>query len=99
MDLGFFERSLARLNTAVSARLTNADAQLDFRPVRVLFDKAYVEDQGMASRNPVASLSEADAGDVRQGSWLNVEPIGMHRVTSVEPDGAGWVTLQLELQE
>jgi hypothetical protein len=71
-------------------------ATLDGRAVRVIFDNAYAETLGMATRMPQAQLPTADVAASGQGSTL-VLASTTYRVRSHEPDGTGWSTLSLEL--
>jgi hypothetical protein len=73
------------------------DATLDAEPVRGIFDNAYVESFGLATRQPRFALSTAEAGAVQQGGVL-VIGTATYRVTAVQPDGTGMTELALELQ-
>lgn len=73
------------------------DATLDGQPVRVIFDNAYTEVLGLATRSPRAGLPTARAGSVQQGSVLVVAGT-TYQVASVQPDGTGWTDLMLERQ-
>lgn len=92
-----FESSLARLNAAVQGRVTNADAVLDNKPVRVAFDNGYGLELGsVGARQPRAGLSSHLAPRVAAGSRLRIGVGQQYEVVSVEPDGAGWVELVLQ---
>jgi hypothetical protein len=93
-----FESSIARLNAAVARHLTNADAVLDGVPVRVAFSNATREVLGGINvQQPTAGLQSHLAENATQDSWLRIVGGHNYRVTSIDPDGAGWTLLQLEL--
>lgn len=70
-------------------------AVLDGRAVSVIFDNAYAESLGLATRQPQAQLPTADVGNSGQGSTLVIHAT-TYRVRSHEPDGTGWSALSLE---
>jgi hypothetical protein len=70
-------------------------AALDGVPVTGIFDNAYTEAFGMASRAPMFTLPTASAASATQTSVLVVDGT-TYRVTSVQPDGTGVTTLMLE---
>lgn len=70
-------------------------AMLDGAPVTGLFDNAYTEAFGMASRAPMFTLPSSQAAGVSQTSVLVVCDT-TYRVTSAQPDGTGVTTLMLE---
>jgi hypothetical protein len=63
--------------------------------VNVIFDNAYAEVYGMATRTPMATLPSADIGSAVQGSTFVTGGV-TYRVTAIEPDGTGMTTLRLE---
>jgi len=65
--------------------------------VRGIFDNAYVDSFGVATRQPRFALSTAAAGSATQGATL-VIGAATYRVTAVQPDGTGMTELALELQ-
>jgi hypothetical protein len=73
------------------------DATLNGSPVRGIFDNAYVDSFGLATRQPRFALSTAQAGSAAQGATL-VIGVATYRVTAVQPDGTGMTELALELQ-
>ena len=73
------------------------DATLDGQAVRVIFDNAYTEVLGLATRSPRAGLPSSSAGSAQQGSVLVVSGT-TYQVASVQPDGTGWTELMLERQ-
>lgn len=70
-------------------------ATLDGAAVTGIFDNAYTEAFGMASRAPMFTLPTASAASATQASVLVVGGT-TYRVTSVQPDGTGVTTLLLE---
>lgn len=70
-------------------------ATLDGAPVTGIFDNAYTEAFGMASRAPMFTLPSASAAGATQASALVVDG-SAYRVTSVQPDGSGVTLLTLE---
>lgn len=70
-------------------------AVLDGRAVTVIFDNAYAESLGLATRAPMAQLPTADVANSGQGSTLVINT-NSYRVRSHEPDGTGWSALMLE---
>lgn len=77
-----------------TAELATA-ATLDGAAVTGIFDNAYTEAFGMASRDPMFTLPSASAASATQASVL-VHGGVSYRVTSVQPDGTGMTTLLLE---
>ncbi|MCU0965977.1 MAG: hypothetical protein MUF08_13205, partial [Burkholderiaceae bacterium] len=61
-------------------------ATLDGVVVTGIFDNAYTEAFGMASRQPMFALPTSSAAAATQASLLLVES-NLYRVTSVQPDG------------
>lgn len=70
-------------------------ATLDGVTVNGIFDNAYMEIMGMATRDPMFTLPTASASAASQASVLVVGGVS-YRVTSVQPDGTGVTTLTLE---
>lgn len=70
-------------------------ATLDGASVAGIFDNAYVDVLGIASRAPMFTLRSVDAAAATQASVLVVDGAA-YRVTSVQPDGTGVTTLTLE---
>lgn len=70
-------------------------ATLDGAAVTGIFDNAYTEAFGMASRAPMFTLQSSQAASATQASVLVVGAT-TYRVTSVQPDGTGVTTLLLE---
>lgn len=77
-----------------AAELATA-ATLDGAAVTGIFDNAYTEVFGMASRAPMFMLPTASASSATQASVLVTGGV-TYRVTSVQPDGTGVTTLMLE---
>ncbi len=61
----------------------------------VLFDHAYHDAFGVASRNPVAHARESDVPGIAQGSAISIAGAA-YTVAALEPDGEGVLMLQLE---
>lgn len=70
-------------------------ATLDGVAVTGIFDNAYTEVFGMASRAPMFTLPSASAASATQSSALVVDGVA-YRVTAVQPDGTGMSVLMLE---
>ena len=77
-----------------TAELATA-ATLDGVAVSGIFDNAYTDAFGMASRQPMFTLASSAAAAASQASALVVGGTA-YRVTSVQPDGTGVTTLMLE---
>ena len=77
-----------------TAELATA-ATLDGAAVTGIFDNAYTDALGLASREPMYTLPTASAAAATQSSVLVVGGV-TYRVTSVQPDGTGVTTLLLE---
>jgi hypothetical protein len=75
----------------------NTTATLDGAAVDVIFDNAYADPLGVATRQPQAMLTTASAAAATQASVLVVGGV-TYRVRSMEPDGTGVTTLTLERQ-
>lgn len=74
------------------------DATLDGQPLRVIFDREYMQAfDGMASTSPSATALSASVGAATTASVLVVAG-NTYRVRSVQPDGTGISLLLLELQ-
>ncbi len=68
---------------------------LDGVTVQAMWSAPYADSLGVASRVPGVLLRASDCAAVTQSSVL-VRAGVTYRVASVEPDGAGYVTLQLQ---
>jgi hypothetical protein len=64
-------------------------------PVNVIFDKAFIEAQGIVGNNPIALGKESDFPGVEEGQELTINSV-LYEITTPEPDGTGLVILQLE---
>lgn len=85
-----------RVNAAVERCLANAEATLNGgEPFPVLFDRAGVEELGMASYAPRVSFDLSRAPGVVQTSVLLIDGTAYTVVSDVQPDSSGWVTLEL----
>lgn len=93
-----FAAAEARLNQAVFARLSNAQAVLDGTPIDGIFDRDYVQVfDGIASSGPMFTAPSASVSAATTISLLTVAG-NTYRVRSVQPDGTGVSLLLLELQ-
>lgn len=92
-----FAAAQARLNQAVFRHLPNEEALLDGNSVDVIFDRNYLNADGMASTSPAALADSALVAAATQASLLVVAG-NTYRVRSIEPDGTGSTLLRLELQ-
>lgn len=70
-------------------------ATLDGASVAGIFDNAYIDSLGLASRAPMFTLPTASASTATQASVLILDGTS-YRVTSVQPDGTGVTMLTLE---
>lgn len=61
----------------------------------VLFDNAYLDSSGIATRDPSIHARDADVPGIAHGSAITVDGVA-YRVVAIEPDGHGVSTLQLE---
>lgn len=87
-----------RLNGAVFARLSNAEATLPGgAQVAIIFDNGYVQALGgMAeSSMPSCQIASTDAAALVQGSAITISAVA-YQVKEVHPDGTGITTLVLE---
>jgi hypothetical protein len=64
-------------------------------PVVVIFDKAFIENLGIAGNSPVALAKESDFPDVAEGQTLTISGTVYTIITS-QPDGTGVTTLIME---
>lgn len=83
------------LSPFFSAAEFGSAATLDGVAVTGIFDSAYVDVLGIASRSPMFTLPTANTTATTQASVLVAAGI-TYRVTSVQPDGTGVTTLLLE---
>ena len=73
------------------------DATLDGQPLRVIFDREYVDVNGMGTTGPAATAPSASVSAATTTSMLVVAG-NTYRVRSVQPDGTGVSLVLLELQ-
>ena len=71
------------------------DATVAGTPVRVVFDRPYIESLGIAGNVPVVRAPTAQMPGVAYQSPVIVSGQA-YRVTVVQADGTGWTTLALE---
>jgi hypothetical protein len=76
---------------AVEAEWSEAPGE----PVNVIFDKAFIENLGIAGNSPVALGKESDFPDVAEGQTLTISGTVYTIITS-QPDGTGVTTLIME---
>lgn len=60
----------------------------------VLFDNAFLDSNGIASRDPFAHARETDVPGIAQGSAITIAGTA-YTVSGIEPDGEGVLLLQL----
>lgn len=90
-----------RLNTVGNAKFANATASVNGAPaVDVVFDNNYDEALGMDGAAPRFGCAAAVVAGIAQGAAVTI--VGTagtvdYVVRGVEPDGAGWVRVLLEL--
>lgn len=93
-----FAAAQARANASIFRLLATDAALLDGQPVSGKFDRPYGEAfDGIATTHPRFGLPSEQATSATQDSLL-VIGAETYRVRAVEPDGAGWTVLPLELQ-
>lgn len=83
------------LATFFTEAVFGSAATLDGVAVKGIFDNAYIDVMGIASRSPTFTLPTASVGASTQTSVLVVGGT-TYRVTSLQPDGTGVTTLLLE---
>lgn len=91
-----FERSMQRLNAAVARCVTNADAVINNRVVRVAFDNGTDETLGAQVRRPTVGMPTEAAGAITDSTLVRIVGGCSYRVLLVDDDGAGWSVLHLE---
>lgn len=85
----------ARVNDAVRARLSNADATIGAATVPVIFDAAYLNAGGMVeSTGPQCQGKTTDLAAAVQGTAITISGQA-YTVTGNQPDGTGMTVLQL----
>lgn len=96
-----FARIEARVNEAVSRRLSNAIARFDGgEPFQVILDHEFHQSlDSIGGYVTTCSLYLACAPGLEQGSELHIDDVAYTVVDPVEPDSSGWVTLQLRTVE
>lgn len=96
-----FARIQARVNEAVSRRLSNAIAVFDGgEPFRVIFDREQHESlDSIGGYATTCSLYLASAPGLEQDSVLHIDGVAYTVTSPIEPDSSGWVTLQLRTVE
>src|SRR3972149_4413394 len=67
------------------------------RTVNVLFDRTFVDVNGVESRNPVATGRESDFSDVTHGAKMTLGG-ALYLVRGIERDGTGLIALIVEKQ-
>lgn len=94
-----------RLNQAVGSRLANAQAAIaGAAPVAGIFERRAGDALSYVSGNrPVFQCTESLAADVQDGDVIHITTdtgavLFDGEVARVEPDGAGWLLLQLQEQ-
>lgn len=94
-----------RINLAVSSRLANAQAAIaGAAPVAGIFERRAGDALSYISGNrPVFQCAESLAADVQEGDVIHITTdtgtvLFDGEVARVEPDGSGWLLLQLQEQ-
>lgn len=62
--------------------------------VNVIFDADYQDPLGVESSGPMAEGKASDFASVVQGDTLTINSIA-YRISNIQPDGTGWITLKL----
>lgn len=94
-----FDGAITRLNARVGARLANAMASVDGGAAfPLLFDN----DSGpllnaAIARSPRAACEASLLGSADVGAELAIVGGSTYTINQLEPDGAGWVEIGLEL--
>lgn len=100
MPLPAFAAQEARANAAVMSHLSNATASFAGQPpLPVIFERDYVEAEGMAASVPLIRLPSASVPGSVRGLRVTVQTqagASHWRVAEHHPDGAGLSTLYLE---
>jgi len=98
-----FARLESRLNAAAGARLANAQASINgAAAVAGFFDRHAAEVMGYVSGNrPVFQCPESLAGNVQEGDAVHITTdsgtvLFDGEVSKIEPDGMGWIVLNLQ---
>lgn len=78
---------------AVEAEWSEAPGE----PVNVIFDKAFIENLGIAGNSPVALGRESDFPGVEEGQTLTISGT-VYKIITSQPDGTGVTTLIMELE-
>lgn len=92
-----FADLLARKNAAVIDHLSTATVTArGVSPFRAIFQREYVESQGIEGFRPTITCHECEARGVRHVDQVLVDG-GLYRVIGREPDGAGLVRIILEV--
>lgn len=87
----------ARANASIFKLLATDEAELDYLPVKGKFDRHYGEVLGgMGTSMPRFALPSEQAARATQSSLLRIGD-ETFQVRSIEPDGAGWTVLTLQL--
>ncbi len=94
-----FDSAITRLNAGVSARLANAMASVDGGTAfPLLFDNdAEPLLNAAIARSPRAACEESALGAATVGAELAIVGGSTYTINQLEPDGAGWVEIGLEL--
>jgi len=98
-----FARLESRLNAAACARLANAQASINgAAAVAGFFDRQHADALGYVSGSrPVFQAPESLLGSVLEGDAIDISkddgtPLFAGEISRAEPDGSGWVVLNLQ---
>ena len=94
-----FARMEQRINRACVANLANASAVVSGTSLTGIYEALHADVLGMESSPPSLSVKAEDLGNVlpAHGTVVTVDGRGNHVVVGVQPDGAGWLRLVLEV--
>jgi hypothetical protein len=88
----------ARMNSAISDRLSNVEADIDGVLVPGYFRASYADEFGglTSGRNMTFGCLESLVTEMTQGDIITINDAN-YTVTAIEPDGTGNTLLQLRL--
>jgi hypothetical protein len=92
-----FERLVTRVNTAVIGLLSDGVMVFGAHQGRVLFDREYSNVSGVASTDPVVSLSLESFPGLSKGSAVTINGAPFVVVSKPEADGKGMARVQLQV--
>jgi len=94
-----FEQLEQRLNQVAATRLSNATGVFGFGEVRGIFTNPYELSQRMVDNaDPSFTVPSSYYAQITKGMAVTINSVA-YVVKSREPDGSGWIRLNLELDE